>query len=126
MHSSLLFPFLNNGTMSASQVSIMTTSSTFTLYFPGQMRKIVCFHAPVLYWFYNVFPGSLRPDEDLWNKLIEQPHEMSVTQTLMGSRFILPPQCRFLLSDISRLEPLLMGKFFMQLFHAVLFMVWTY
>lgn len=68
------------------------------------------------------FPDCLRPDEDLCNTLIEQPQEMAVTQTLMGSRFILPPLCRFLLSDISRLEPLLLGKY---LYNLQFYLVWT-
>lgn len=50
---------------------------------------------------------ELSSDEAICNRLIENPYEVSVRQTLMGHDFLISPQSKFLISDLSNLEPLL-------------------
>ncbi|XP_062849171.1 N(6)-adenine-specific methyltransferase METTL4 [Trichomycterus rosablanca] len=43
---------------------------------------------------------------DLFSCLSENPHDYASEVTLMGERYFLPPRSRFLLSDFTRLQPL--------------------
>lgn len=45
-------------------------------------------------------------DLDLFSRVTENPFDHSCAVTLMGERYLLPPCCRFLLSDITRTQPL--------------------
>lgn len=48
---------------------------------------------------------------DLFSCFTENPDDFSRDVTLMGEKYFLPPRCRFLLSDITRLQPLINCKF---------------
>lgn len=48
---------------------------------------------------------------DLFSCLTENPDDIAREVTLMGETYFLPPRSRFLLSDITRLQPLIRSKF---------------
>lgn len=43
---------------------------------------------------------------DLFNYITENPYDITYEVTLMSERYLLPPRSRFLLSDITRIQPL--------------------
>lgn len=49
---------------------------------------------------------------DLFSCLTENPDDCAREVTLMGETYFLPPRSRFLLSDITCLQPLIRSKFF--------------
>ncbi|XP_028825680.1 methyltransferase-like protein 4 [Denticeps clupeoides] len=52
--------------------------------------------------------GGGRPaaELDLFSRVTENPGDRAVEVTLMGERYLVPARCRFLLSDVTRLQPL--------------------
>ncbi|KAL2085321.1 hypothetical protein ACEWY4_018641 [Coilia grayii] len=56
-----------------------------------------------------VAPQSVWHDEalDLFSRMTENPLDQSCEVTLMGERYLIPSRSKFLLSDITRIQPLL-------------------
>ncbi|XP_043099058.1 N(6)-adenine-specific methyltransferase METTL4 [Puntigrus tetrazona] len=50
---------------------------------------------------------ALDPAADLFSRLTENPSDCACEVTLMKEKYLLPPRSRFLLSDITRMHPLL-------------------
>lgn len=56
--------------------------------------------------------ANLDAHLDLFSCLTENPDDFAREVTLMGETYFLPPRSRFLLSDITCLQPLISSKFF--------------
>lgn len=61
----------------------------------------------------SVAVQSICGDEelDLFSRVSENPFDHSFAVTLMGERYLLPARCRFLLSDITRTQPLVTSEY---------------
>lgn len=61
----------------------------------------------------SVAVQSICGDEelDLFSRVSENPFDHSFAVTLMGERYLLPARCRFLLSDITRIQPLVKSEY---------------
>jgi len=58
---------------------------------------------------FQILGDLLLKSEDIVNRLVSYMAPVAAVASLDGRRFLLPARCRFLLSDISNITPLLFG-----------------